>query len=156
MTPRTFLLRFALTALGVLAATQIVPGIECSSLEGLLIAALVLGLLNAFLRPLLLVLSLPLLVFSLGLFLWIINASLLCFVGWLVKPFHVASFPSALGGAAVISLVSVLGGRLLGLNRAPAVTFRTSVGTRPSSSRPASKPDRSDGPGSGSGPIIDV
>ncbi len=146
LTPRIFFLRWAINSLGVLAATQIVPGIDCPTFPGLLTAALLLGLLNAFLRPVLLVLSLPLLIVSLGLFLWIINASLLYLVGSLVKSFHVAGFPSALGGAAVISLVSLIGGSIFGLNRRPTLTFRASSTTHPR------KPQQQ-GPG---GPVIDV
>lgn len=151
VTARALALRCGLTTLGVLAATQIVPGLHFDSWAGLLTAALVLGLLNAFLRPLLLLLSLPLVVVSLGLFLWIINASLLYFVGWLVRSFHVDSFPAALGGAAVISLISLLGSPLLGLGSGPTLRFRTTLKPK----RPAPpRPDPHRGPGGG--PVIDV
>ncbi|MBX3747471.1 MAG: phage holin family protein [Verrucomicrobiae bacterium] len=136
---RHFLLRWGITALAVLVATQIVPGLECRSWTGLAVAALLLGFLNAFVRPLLTLLSLPLVVLTLGLFLWVINAALLAFVGWLVKPFLVASFWSALGGAAVISIVTWLVGGVLGLDA--------------SDRRPP--PPRRRGP-PGSGPVIDV
>lgn len=121
----TFLKRLAVHAFGVLMATQIVPGLSFDTWPGLIAAALVLGLLNAVVRPILLVLSLPLVVVSLGLFLWVINAALLSFAGWLVKSFHVANFWSALGGAAVISLVSLVGSAALGL---PGGTARVSRG----------------------------
>lgn len=156
-TPATFVARLALTAIGVLAATQIVPGLHCASIPGLLVTALVLGALNAFLRPLLLLVSLPLVVLSFGLFLWIINASLLTLASWMVKSFEVESFFSALGGAAVISVVSVLGGSLLGLNR--PVTLTTGSTTTPHESAPdprPSPPGRGRGPGDGPGPVIDV
>lgn len=140
-----FLRRWLATSLGVFAATQIVPGIECRSAGGLLVAALVLGLLNAFVRPFLCLVSLPLLVFSFGLFLWVINAALLYFAGWLVKPFVVASFGSALGGAAVISLVSAIVSGLLGVHRLEAARARPRSSSGP---RGPSIP-----PG---GPVIDV
>jgi putative membrane protein len=141
---RQFLLRWAANTLGVLVATQIVPGIEVSSGPGLLVASLVLGLLNAFVRPLLTWLSLPLVILSLGLFLWVINALLLSMVAWLVKPFVVASFWSALGGSAVISIVSWLAGSMLGLNRAE-LKHRAPPQVPPSGRPPA-----------GRGPVIDV
>ena len=156
VTARALALRCALTTLGVLAATQIVPGLHFDSWAGLITAALVLGLLNAFLRPLLLLLSLPLVVVSLGLFLWIINASLLYFVGWLVKSFHVDSFPAALGGAAVISLVSLIGSPLLGLGSGPTLRFRTTLNKPNRPAPPRNDPHRGPGPGPDGGPVIDV
>ncbi len=143
---RNFFLRAISTAVGVFLATQIVPGIECRTWQGLVAVALLLGLFNAFVRPLLLVLSLPLLVVSLGLFLWVINAGLLSLAAYVVKPFTVASFWSALGGAAVISVVSVIGNLLLGVRRRPAAVS-------PHRSGPPQRPR--DPPG-GNGPVIDV
>ncbi len=113
---RTLLVRWAVNAVGVLVATQVIPGIEVGSFFGLLVAALLLGLLNAFVRPILTLVTLPLVLLSFGLFLWVINALLLLFVGWLVKPLDVSSFWSALGGAAVISLISWLAGSFINLN----------------------------------------
>lgn len=152
----TFLKRWLLTTVAVLVATQIVPGLSCDSLGGLLVTALLLGFLNVAVRPVLLLLSLPLVVVSLGLFLWVINAALLSFVGWIVKPFHVASFWSALGGAAVISVISFFGGLWLGLPS--GVNLRT-AGTRSRRGEPGSIPRRPPGqrgPGDGDGPVIDV
>lgn len=144
---RVFLLRWFVTTLGVLVATQIVPGIDVASWKGLVVAALVLGLLNAFVRPVLTLLSLPLVILSLGLFLWVINAGLLYFVGWIVKSFTVASFWSALGGAAVISIVSWLSLALLG-------GLRVEAGQGLSQRRPRS--GGRGGPPNGKGPVIDV
>ena len=145
-TVRDFFLRALSTATGVLLATQIVPGIECRTWQGLVAVALLLGLFNAFVRPLLMLLSLPLLIVSLGLFLWVINAGLLSLAAYLVKPFSVASFWSALGGAAVISITSILGNRLLGVRARSA-----SPPTRRSAPPPGTRP-----PPGGSGPVIDV
>lgn len=139
---KTFLLRWAIHTLGVLAASQIVPGIECATWSGLITAALVLGLLNAFLRPLLMVVSLPLVLLTFGLFLWIINAGLLYLVGSLVKSFHVDSFWSALGGSAVISVISGFLQLALGIR-----STRIRVG------RTRHRPPPRD---SGGGPVIDV
>jgi len=142
---RSFLLRWAVTALGVLAATQIVPGVDCRSWQALAVAALVLGFLNAFVRPILTVLSLPLVLVTLGLFLWVINAALLGIVAALVKSFTVSSFWSALGGAAVISITSALANAALGIKTQRSVDA-------PGSSKP---PHQTKPPGPG-GPVIDV
>jgi putative membrane protein len=140
---RTFFLRWVIHTIGVLTASQIVPGIECPTWSGLITAALVLGLLNAFLRPLLMLVSLPLVLLTFGLFLWIINAGLLYLVGSLVKPFHVDSFWSALGGSAVISVISGFLQLALGIRSTRIRVQRT---------RHRPPPPRD----SGGGPVIDV
>jgi len=103
----SFFIRWAATTFAVFVATGIVPGITADTLEALLWAGLLLGILNAVVRPVLLLLSLPLIVLSFGLMIPLINAMLLNFVGGgLIAGFHVAGFGSALLGAIVISLVS--------------------------------------------------
>src|SRR5208283_4235519 len=122
----------------------IVKGIHYESFPDLIIASLLLGILNAFLRPIILLLTLPLLVFTLGLFLLVINALLLYFVGILLRPyFYVDDFWSAFWGALVISIVSIALNTLTGTGSA-RVEFRR--GRRPP------KPDGNDG----GGPVIDV
>ncbi|MHB9009104.1 MAG: phage holin family protein, partial [Limisphaerales bacterium] len=96
---KTFLQRWAVTTLAVLVAANVVPGLDYDTTTALLLASLLLGALNAFVRPLLLLLSFPLLVMTLGLFLVFINAALLYLVGSLVKSFHVETFGSAFWGA---------------------------------------------------------
>src|SRR5262245_37072590 len=105
---KEFLQRWLITTVAVLVATQIVPKIRYDSWQGLLVATLVLGLLNAFIRPLLMVLSLPLILLTLGLFIVIINAVLLYLVGHLISDFHVDSFGAACWGALVISIVTII------------------------------------------------
>ena len=106
---RAFLQRWAINTLAVLVAVYIVNGIHYGSWLDLLLASLVLGILNALLRPMLMFLSLPLLIFTLGLFMWVINALLLWLTGALLKPaFQVDGFWPAFWGALVISLVSLL------------------------------------------------
>lgn len=143
---KEFLQRWLVTTTGVLVAAHLVDGIhyERDRWPALLVATLVLGLLNAFLRPLLLLLSLPLLLLTLGLFTLVINAALLYGVGQIIQGFHVDSFKAAFWGALVISVVSVLLNTLTGTGSA-RVTVRR--GTR----RPPP-----DDPKGGSGPIIDV
>jgi putative membrane protein len=94
-----------------------------------------------------LVLSLPLVVFTLGLFTLVINALLLMFVGQLVRPFHVEDFWAAFWGGLVISLVSLVLNTFTG-------TGEKRIVLRARHSRP--QPPGHDGPGSGSGPVIDV
>jgi len=137
---KSFLQSWLINTLAVLVAANIVPGIKYDNITGLLVATLVLGILNAVLRPLLLLFSLPLVLLTLGLFTLVINALLLYFVGWLLEPFHVADFWSAFWGALVISLVSVVLNSLTGTGKT-RVKFRR--GKRP--------PDRDD-----DGPVIDV
>ncbi|MBN8246438.1 MAG: phage holin family protein [Verrucomicrobia bacterium] len=141
-----FLQRWLVTMLAVLIAAKLVRGIQYDSTASILVASLLLGFLNAFVRPLLLLLSLPLLVVSLGLFVVVINALLLLLVGELVKGFTVDGFWAAVWGSLVISVVSLLTNALLG--RGP----RIQVTRRPG--RPEG-PGRDDGPGGG-GPVIDV
>ena len=100
-----FLARWCVTSIAVLAAAHVVSWISYDSFGALLVAALILGVLNAVLRPILLLLSLPLLIASLGLFALVINALLLYFVGWLVPSFHVGSFGAAFWGGVVIGIV---------------------------------------------------
>src|ERR1041384_699667 len=107
---KAFIQRWVISTVAVLVATHILrPRIDYATWQDLLIATLVLGLLNTFLRPILMLLSLPLLIFTLGLFTLVINALLLLLVDWLLKStFHVDGFGSAFWGALVISLVSLL------------------------------------------------
>ena len=103
---KSFFTRWAATTFAVFIATGLVPGITYDTAEALVCAGLLLGILNAVVRPVLMVLSLPLIVLSFGLVIPVINAILLEFVGGWISGFHVAGFNSALFGAIVISLVS--------------------------------------------------
>lgn len=112
-------------------------------LTNLLVASLLLGILNSFVRPILMLIALPLLIFTLGLFMLVINALLLYFVGFLMKPyFYVDSFGYAFLGALIISLVSLALNALTGNARVSIQRHRPPGPPRP--------------PGGGSGPVIDV
>jgi putative membrane protein len=102
----SFLIQWAITGIAVLVAVKIVPGIEIDDMGSAIIAALVLGLLNAFVRPLLVLLTLPVTFLTLGLFLLVINAVVLMFAAGLVSGFRVGGFGAALLGSIVISVVS--------------------------------------------------
>jgi putative membrane protein len=113
---REFVLRWLICTVAVLIAEHIVSGIHYESWVDLLVATLLLGLLNYFIKPLLMVLSMPLLIFTLGLFTLIINAFLLLTVSYLVKGFHVDGFFPAFWGALVISIVTIFLNRIFGFN----------------------------------------
>lgn len=110
---RSFLIHWLVTAVALAVSARLVPGIGFSSTQILLISALVLGLVNAVVRPIMVVLTLPITVLTLGLFLLVVNGIALAIAAWLVPGFGVASLGSAVLGALVISLVSFLLGRLL-------------------------------------------
>jgi putative membrane protein len=103
---RHFVFRWAITTIAVMAASSIIHGIRYDSVASLIGAALLLGILNAFLRPILLILSAPLILLTLGLFILIVNGLMLLFVPSIVIGFHVDTFGSAFWGAIVISIVS--------------------------------------------------
>ena len=99
-------IRFLVTGVAVLLASQIVPGITVESTGAALAAIVLLALLNALLRPVLYLLSIPLIIMTLGLFMVIINALLLELTAYLVKGFVVEGFWAAFWGALIISVVS--------------------------------------------------
>ena len=104
------LVRWLILTLAVWVAAHLVPGIAYDHWQSLLVAALVLGILNAFVKPIILLISLPLIFVTFGFFLVLINALLLKATAWLVPGLHVASFWSALGGSLVVSIVSLFFG----------------------------------------------
>ena len=103
-----FLVRLIANALAILAAAYIVPGIEVSGGLALVVAALVLGFVNAVVRPVLLFLTLPFTLVTLGLFIFLLNAFCLWLTAWLVKGFDVHGFWAAVFGALIVSIVSWL------------------------------------------------
>ncbi len=105
-TVRHFVFRWMVTTVAVMVASALVSGIRYDSIGALIGAALLLGILNAFVRPLLLLLSAPLILLSLGLFILVINGFLLLWVPTFVPGFHVDRFGSAFWGAIVVGLVS--------------------------------------------------
>ena len=108
-----FLARLLINAAALWVATYVVPGIAYQGRwTSLLVVALVFGVLNASVRPLLKVLTFPLLILSLGLFTLVINALMLWLTGWvsdrLALGFHVAGFWAAFWGGLVVSIISLL------------------------------------------------
>ena len=103
---RHFVFRWAVTTVAVMVASSIIHGIRYDTVASLIGAALLLGILNAFLRPILLILSAPLILLTLGLFILVVNGLLLLIVPNIVIGFHVDTFASAFWGAIVISIIS--------------------------------------------------
>ena len=139
----SFIQRWVIDTLAVLVATSVVDGIRYDNVASLLTASLLLGILNAFLKPIMLLLSLPLLIFTLGLFTFVINAGLLYLVGYMMQGFDVRDFATALKGALVIGVISFVVNLMLGKR-----SFQ--VRSQVQSSR-GNKP-----PPPGNGPVIDV
>jgi len=101
-----FLLRVAINALAIMLAASILPGIGVDGIVPALGAAVLLGLVNAFVRPVLLILTLPITLVTLGLFLFVLNGLCFWLVAGVVKGFHVDGFWAAMLGALVVSVAS--------------------------------------------------
>ena len=99
---------WAINTLALVAVAYLMPSVSIASAGAALIAALVLGLVNTIIRPVLVLLTLPVTVLTLGLFIFVLNGLLFWAVGSLVPGFHVAGFWSAVLGAIVFSLLSWL------------------------------------------------
>lgn len=111
-----FLLRVAIVALGLWLATQLLPGLHFDGPGVLLAAALLLGIVNAIVRPIAVILTLPLTLLSLGLFLLVVNAAMLGLVALLLGGFQISGFWTALGGALIVSLTGWVASGLIGNN----------------------------------------
>ena len=109
-----FLLRLLVVALGLWLASELVPGIAVTGAGTLLGAALLLGIVNAVVRPLLVVLTFPITVLTLGLFLLVVNAAMLGLVAWVFDNFTIAGFWPAVFGAIVVSVTGWLASYFIG------------------------------------------
>jgi putative membrane protein len=109
-----FVLRVVTVALGLWLATKLISGIEVQDGWTLLAAALLLGIVNAVVRPVVVVLTLPLSILTLGLFLLVINAAMLGLVSWLLGGFEITGFWSALFGSVIISATGWLASGFIG------------------------------------------
>lgn len=113
----SLLLRWLLSALALLAVAYIYPGVRIESFFAAAVAALVLGLVNALVRPILVILTLPVTIVTLGLFLFVINALLFWLVAEIIKGFAVQGFLAALIGSILYSLISTVVSWLVGGSR---------------------------------------
>lgn len=111
------LLRWLINALALLLVAYIVPGFVVAGFYPALIAALLLGLMNAVVRPILLILTLPITLITLGLFTFVINALMLWFTSTIVKGFDITTFSAALFGAVILWLIGMVTNALLDSDR---------------------------------------
>lgn len=109
-----FALRALIVALGLFVADRILPGVSIDSTGTFLLAGALLGLANALVRPIVVLLTLPLTILTLGLFLFVVNASMIGLVASLLPGFRVAGFFSALLCSLVVSVVSQLASSFIG------------------------------------------
>ena len=109
-----FLIRAAIAALGLWLATIWVHGIWIDGPATLILAGLLLGIVNAIVRPIAILLTLPMTILSLGLFLLIINAGMLGLVAWMLPGMRIAGFFPALWASLIVSLVNIVGSWFVG------------------------------------------
>jgi putative membrane protein len=111
---RGFLFRLCITALGLWAAATIVPGIAIHGLGSLIVAALLLGVVNAIIRPIILILTLPFTLLTLGLFIFVVNGLSLVLVAWVMPGFTVSGLGAAILGSIVVGLTGWVASAFVG------------------------------------------
>jgi putative membrane protein len=109
-----FLLRIAIVAVGLWLAAKIFAGLAFDTPSTLVAAALLLGIVNAFIRPIIVLLTLPVTLLTLGLFLLVINAGMLLLVAWLLDGFTISSFWTAVGASIIVSVTSWVASGMIG------------------------------------------
>ena len=117
-----FFLRTALVALGLWLAAQLFSGLQFDGPGALIAAALLLGIVNAIVRPVVIILTLPFTILTLGLFLLVINAGMLGLVALLLSGFQISDFGTAIGASIVVSITSWIASGLIG-NKGRIETF---------------------------------
>ncbi|MDH3642031.1 MAG: phage holin family protein [Gammaproteobacteria bacterium] len=108
------ILRTLITALGLWMAASLIPGVQIESTSTMIWAAIWLGVINAIIRPVLVLLTLPITLLSLGGFLLVVNAAMFGLVAALLEDFHVSGFFAALFGAIIVSITAWLGSSFIG------------------------------------------
>jgi len=106
--------RLVITALGLWIAATIVPGVTIAGVGSLIVAALLLGLVNAVIRPVILILTLPLTLLTLGLFIFVVNGISLALVAWVMPGFTLSGLGAAVLGAIVVGLTSWVASAFVG------------------------------------------
>jgi putative membrane protein len=109
-----FFVRTAIVALGLWLACLWVSGVSIDGPSTLILAGLLLGIVNSIVRPIAIVLTLPVTIFTLGLFLLVINAGMVALVAWMLPGMHVTGFWAAFWTAVLVSLVSIVGSWFVG------------------------------------------
>jgi len=113
MRPMSLLFRWIINAVALLVIAAVVPGFSLNTFYHALIAALLLGLVNALIRPILLILTFPVTVVTLGLFVFVVNALMLWLVSSVVKGFEISGFIPALLAALLLWGINLLANRLV-------------------------------------------
>jgi putative membrane protein len=108
------LVRMVITAVGLWIASELVDGFSVRDTPTLIWAAIVLGIVNAVVRPIAVLLTLPFTLVTLGLFLWVINAAMIGLAAWFLDGFQIAGFGPALLGAVLVSLTGWIGNAFIG------------------------------------------
>ena len=109
-----FILRAVIAALGLWLATEWVDGFTIDSPATLLLAGALLGIVNAIVRPIAIVLTFPITLVTLGLFLLVLNAGMMALVAWMLPGFHIAGFGAAFWGALIVGLIGWVGSWFIG------------------------------------------
>lgn len=112
-----FIVQAVVTAIGLWLSARIVPGVDFTSTGSLIAAAVILGLVNAFVRPILVVLTFPITVLTLGLFLLVVNAAMIGLTSMFLGGFTVAGLWAGIGAAIVTGVVSWIAGAFIGEDR---------------------------------------
>lgn len=109
-----FLLRALISAIGLWLASRWVWGVHFDSTGTLILAGILLGVVNALVRPIAFILTLPITILTLGLFLFVLNAAMVALVAWIVPGFHLEGFKAALLTAIIVWLTGWIGSWLIG------------------------------------------
>ena len=125
-----FIVRLAVNILALWVATALVPGVEIYGAGTFILAGILLGVVNALVRPILLLLTLPFTVLTLGLFVLVINAAMLGLVSVFLEDFTISGFPAAFWGALVVSLTSWFTSILIGPSGSVEIMTSGSHGKR--------------------------
>ena len=107
------ILRWLIAAVALLVTAYFIPGIVVESVYIAIITALILGLINAVVRPVLFVLTLPITILTLGLFTFVLNALIFWFTASFIEGFYVSGFLAALVGSILVSIISTIGNHLI-------------------------------------------
>ncbi len=119
-----FLLRAVLNTVAIAIAPSFIPGVQVDGILPALAGGALLAVVNAVIRPVLVILTLPITIFTLGLFILVVNAGCFWFVAWLIKGFRVSGFWPAVFGALLVSVVSWVAGALAGENKVVVISRR--------------------------------
>lgn len=121
----TLIAKWFISALSLLAAAYLIHGISVDNFYTALIVAFFLGLINAIIRPILVILTLPVTVLTLGLFIFVINGFLFWFLSTFIKGFYVDGLLSGIAGAIVVSVFSWIGNKFIVGNHNPTTHIHT-------------------------------